>query len=201
MSTIATSALFGMPPLPIRRFSVAEYHRMIQAGILTEDDPVELLEGWIVAKMPHNPPHDGTIQLMNRRLGRRLPAGWDVRVQSAMTTSDSEPEPDLVVARGDETTYLHSHPGPADVGLVIEVADSMLSRDRQEKARLYARTGLKCYWIVNLVDGWIEVYTDPDASAATPAYRTRTDYRRADQIPLVLDGQTVATLPVAELLP
>src|SRR5438105_9817214 len=120
---------------------------MIHAGILTENDPLELIEGWLVAKMTHNPPHDGTVQRINKRLGRRLPAGWDLRIQSAVTTSDSEPEPDLVVVRGDETTYLHKHPGPADVGMLIEVADSTLSRDRQEKARLYARAGLPCYWI------------------------------------------------------
>jgi Uma2 family endonuclease len=174
---------------------------MIDAGILTEDDPVELLEGWIVAKMPHNPPHDGTIQRINKRMGRRLPLGWDLRIQSAMTTGDSEPEPDIAVVRGDETTHDHKFPQADDIGCLIEVADSSLSRDRQEKGRLYSRAGLPYYWIVNLVDRWIEVYTDPEANAAPPRYRTRTDYLPGETIPLVLDGQVVVSLPVADILP
>src|SRR5215831_15286794 len=97
MPVIAPSVVnpYPMSPYPVRRFTVGEYHRMIQAGILTEDDPVELLEGWIVPKMPHTPPHDRTIQMGNKRTGRRLPPGWDIRVQSAISTADSEPEPDL----------------------------------------------------------------------------------------------------------
>jgi Uma2 family endonuclease len=174
---------------------------MIDTGILTEDDPVELLEGWIVAKMPHNPPHDGAIQRINKRLGRRLPTGWDLRIQSAAATDDSEPEPDVAVVRGDETTYDSRLPGSADIGVLIEVSDSSLNRDRKEKGCIYARAGLPYYWIVNLVDHWIEVYTDPDSTAVSPQYRTRTDYRSGDSIPLVLDGQVVASLPVAELLP
>jgi Uma2 family endonuclease len=189
-----------VPPLPVRRFSVAEYHRMIEAGILTEDDPVELLEGWIVPKMPHNPPHDGTVQRVKNRLGRQLPPGWDLRIQCAVTTGESEPEPDGAVVRGDETSYDHRHPGPADIGVLIEVADATLSRDRHEKGRLYARARIPIYWIINLVDRWIEVYTDPDAAANPPAYRTRTDYRPGEQVSVVLDGQTVAMMPVADLL-
>src|SRR4051812_20450947 len=95
-----------------RRFSVDEYHHLIDIGFLTEDDPLELIEGYLVMKMPHNPPHDGTIQRLNRRLTRVLPGGWDLRIQSAITLSESEPEPDLVVVRGDENSFLTRHPGP-----------------------------------------------------------------------------------------
>ncbi len=199
--TTAALPLYAVPPLPVRRFSVAEYHRMIDAGILTEDDPVELLEGWIVPKMPRNPPHDGTIQLANVRVGRRLPVGWTIRVQCAVTTGDSEPEPDVTVVRGDETSYLARHPGPADIGTLIEVADSSLSRDRHEKGTAYAHARIALYWIINLTDRWIEVYTDPDPSANPPVYANRTDYRPGEQIPLVLDSTTVALIPVSELLP
>jgi Uma2 family endonuclease len=192
---------YAVPTLPIRRFSVDEYHRMIDTGILTEDDPVELLEGWIVPKMPHNPPHVGSVQRVSKRLGRRLPAGWDLRMQVPVTIGDSEPEPDGSVVRGDETTYDYRHPGPNDIGALIEIADSTLGRDRSEKGRVYARAGIPYYWIINLVDRWIEVYTEPDSTATPPVYRTRTDYRPGEQVPLVLDGKTVATIPVAELLP
>jgi Uma2 family endonuclease len=201
MSVISPSSLFGVPPLPTRKFTVAEYHRMLETGILTEDDAVELLEGWIVPKMPRKPPHDGTIQLIHAALLAHLPAGWTVRVQSALTTSDSEPEPDLAVVRGDTRTYLQRHPEPGDVGLVVEVFDTTLSQDRQEKGRLYARAALPHYWIVNLVDDLVEVYANPSGPVSAPSYRTRTDQRPPDTVPFLLDGQLVAALAVADLLP
>jgi Uma2 family endonuclease len=191
----------AMSPYPVHRFSVDDYHRMIQAGILTEDDRVELLEGVIVPKMPHNPPHDGTIQLANKRIGRRLPAGWDIRVQSAITTPDSEPEPDLAIVRGDESTYLHRHPEPPDIGIVIEVADATLTTDRRDKGRLYARAGILCYWIINLVDRKVEVYTDPTGPDANPRFRQHQDYDLQAAVPLVIDGQERGPIPVPELLP
>jgi hypothetical protein len=190
-----------MPPFPIRKFSVAEYHRMIDADVLTEDDAVELLEGWIVPKMPRKPPHDGTIQLTEDSLRRVLPGGWTLRIQSAITTSDSEPEPDLAAVRGDVRTYLLRHPTPAEVGLVIEISDSTLIQDRQDKGRLYARANIPHYWVVNLVDRVIEAYADPGMQGANPAYQSRRDYQPHETIPLILDNQVIAMLPVADLLP
>src|SRR5215471_9004653 len=94
-----------------RRFSVAEYHKLIEIGVLTEDDNLELIEGYLVLKMPRNPPHDGTIDLVQESLRRRLPVGWMLRVQEAITLSDSEPEPDGSVVRGNARSYLSRHPG------------------------------------------------------------------------------------------
>jgi Uma2 family endonuclease len=189
------------PPYPMHQFSVDEYHRMIQTGILTEDDAVELLEGWIVPKMPRNPPHDGTIQIATEVLRQRLPSGWQVRVQSALTTGDSEPEPDLAIVRGDTRTYLSRHPGPQDTALVVEVADSSLNRDRQDKGRLYARASIVCYWIINLVDEQVEVYTAPSGPDANPGYRQRQDYDVQSAVPLMIDGQDRGPVPVRDLLP
>lgn len=201
MSSAAARVTFAIPPLPVRQFSVAEYHRMIDAGILTTDDAVELLEGWIVPKMTRKPPHDVSIELIRGAIGPQLPPGWSLRSQSAITTADSEPEPDLAVVRGEPRTYRLRHPGPADIGLLIEVGDATLGHDRREKGRVFARAGVPHYWIVNLVDGWIEVYSEPEPSAVLPAYRSRTDYQPGDRVPLILDGQTVATIAVADLLP
>src|SRR5687767_8041636 len=106
------------PPFPVYRFTVDQYQRMIKAGILTEDDRVELLEGWIVPKVSHNPPHDGTIWLVQTAILPRLPTGWILRIQSAITTLDSEPEPDLAVVRGPGLRYFSTHPEPQDVGLL-----------------------------------------------------------------------------------
>src|ERR671939_923995 len=98
-----------------RRFTVDEYHRLTELGILTEDDNLELIEGYLVLKMPRNPPHDGTIHRVLKRLVKLLPPGWDVRVQSAVTLVDSEPEPDLAVVREDPCGYLTRHPTAADI--------------------------------------------------------------------------------------
>jgi Uma2 family endonuclease len=184
-----------------RRFSVAEYHKLIEIGILTEDDNLELLEGYLVHKMSRNPPHDATIQKAMKRLWRVLPPGWDLRVQSAVTLTTSEPEPDLAVVRGDENDYLARHPGPADVGLAIEVADATLAGDRVDKGRIYARAGIACYWIINLVDRQVEVYTAPSGSVATPAYAQRQDFPAGDDVTLTLDGAAAASIAVRDLLP
>lgn len=186
---------------PMRRFTVDEYHRLIEVGILTEDDRVELLEGWIVLKMAHNPPHDLAIELAEEALRPRLPAGWRIRIQSAITTADSEPEPDLAVALGSPRARGNRHPGPADLALVIEVADSSVTADRDDKGRIYARAGIACYWLVNLIDRRVEVYTDPSGPVSSPAYGQRQDCAPADEVPLVIGGQEVARIPVVELLP
>ncbi len=185
----------------IARFSVSRYQRMIESGILTPEDRVELLENYVVLKMPGNPPHDGTIQVIAKRLGRRVPAGWDMRVPLSLTLPDSQPEPDIAVCRGDETAYLTRHPVPVDVGLIIEVADSSLLRDQRDKTRIYARAGIPIYWIVNLVDRRIEVYSQPSGPTSIPAYGAFQTFQPTDSAPLQLDGQVAAMIPVAELMP
>src|SRR4051794_31502732 len=91
------------PALPLRKFTVDEYQRMIRAGILTDEDTVELLKGGIVKKMPRTPPHDAVVaRLINKVLAPRLPADWFCRGQSAMQTATSQPEPDVAVVRGTE---------------------------------------------------------------------------------------------------
>jgi hypothetical protein len=183
-----------------RRFSVTEYHRLIEVGILTEDDNLELLEGYLVHKMSRNPPHDAAIQKGTKKWLRLLPPGWDLRVQSAVTLADSELEPDFAIVRGDETVYVTRHPTAADIALVIEVSDSTLLGDRDDKGRIYARAGMECYWIVNLVDRQIEVYTSPSGPVADPQFVLRTDHRTGDRVSLMLGGTTIQ-LDVQDLLP
>ena len=191
----------AVPPDVIWPLSVDQYHAMIHAGILTDDDPVELLEGWLVAKMPKNPPHRAVTRLIRQVLERLVPAEWYVDSQEPITTDDSEPEPDVVVVRGETRHYLDRHPGPNDVGLVIEVADTTLQRDRGFKKRLYARAGIPVYWIVNLSDNQCEVYTEPSGPEPQPDYRQRQDYGASDVIPVVLAGVEVGRIAVQELLP
>ncbi|MEI7646186.1 MAG: Uma2 family endonuclease [Chloroflexales bacterium] len=196
-----TSTTLAVPDSPIWRLSIAQYHQMVQAGILTDDDPVELLEGWLVTKMPKNPPHRLATQLMREALAQLAPIGWYVDAQEPITTADSEPEPDVVIVRGDRRQYRDRHPGPEDVALVVEVSDSTLQRDRTMKQRLYATAGIAVYWIVNLVDGQVEVYQEPSGPASEPHYARRDDYRREAAIPLMLDGESVGVVDVEAVLP
>jgi Uma2 family endonuclease len=151
--------------------------------------------------MPRNAPHDGTIRRASDRLPKFLPAGWNLSVQCAITLTDSEPEPDFAILRAVPDYYSTRLPTAADAGLVIEVADSTLAGDRADKGRIYARAGIECYWIINLVDHQIEVYTSPSGPGGSPSYAGRQDYRPGDAIPLVLAGTAVTSLPVQDLLP
>jgi Uma2 family endonuclease len=200
MTPTATPVTYGHDA-SIARFSVARYQKMIEAGILTPEDKVELLENYVVLKMPKNPPHEGTIDLVKAAVPPELPAGWLLRVQQTVVLSDSQPEPDFAVVRGNRRSYLARHPGPADVGLVIEVADSSLLRDQRDKTRIYARGGIIYYWIVNLVDRRIEVYGQPSGMTPVPAYGSFQVYQPGDALPLVLDGAAVGTILVSDLLP
>jgi Uma2 family endonuclease len=183
---------------PVYRLSVEQYRQMAEVGILTKYDKVELLEGWLVAKMTKNAPHEYTISIIEEVLNRALPPGWFPRFQSSTSTPDSFPEPDIAVVRGVRSDYRQRHPGPDDVGLVIEVADTTLARDRL-KRRLYARAGLPVYWIVNLPEQVLEVYTEPDSSRPEPAYRQTMILTRDKSVSLTLADASIM-LPVADLL-
>jgi Uma2 family endonuclease len=200
MSMILQGGPFKAPVAGFHRFTVAQYHKMIEAGVLTEDDRVELLEGYLVEKMPHDPLHDGTLQKVNRRLTPLLPPGWELRVQMSITLLKSEPEPDIAVVREDPSGYMTRHPGPADFGVLAEVANTSLDSDRDDKLPIYARAGIPVYWIVNVVDRQVEVYEQPSGPTASPGYGVRQVYKPGDLVPLVLDGVSIGPIPVADLL-
>jgi Uma2 family endonuclease len=179
---------------------VEQYHQMIQLGILAEDDPVELLEGWLVHKMPKNPAHRAATKLIRSALEAIVPPGWYVDAQEPITLVDSEPEPDVMVVRGDTRDYLDRHPGGSDLALVVEVADSTLERDRTSKKRLYARAQIPVYWIVNLSAECIEVYTQPTTFEEL-TYQQQQNYGQSDQISIAIAQQEIGSLTVSDLLP
>ncbi len=185
----------------IWRLSIEQYHAIIQAGILTDDDSVELLEGWLVFKMPKNPPHRVTTRLVRTALENILPRGWYVDSQEPITLSNSEPEPDIVVVRGDTRQYLDRHPGAEYIALIIEVSDTTLQRDRTVKKRIYARAGISIYWIVNLVEEQVEVYSQPLVEVEQPDYSQRLDFGRSAVIPIIIEGIEIGAIAVDALLP
>ena len=185
----------------IWRLSIEQYHAIIQAGILTSDDSVELLEGWLVFKIPKNPPHRATTRLVRTALENILPAGWYVDSQEPIALSNSEPEPDIVVVRGDTRQYLDRHPGAEDIALIIEVSDTTLQRDRTVKKRIYVRAGIAIYWIVNLVEEQVEVYSQPHVEVEQPDYSQRLDFGRSAVIPIIIEGIEIGAIAVNSLLP
>ncbi len=178
-----------------------QYHQMLAAGILKDGDPIELLEGWLVQQMTENPPHRLAVQLVRVQLERIVPDDWHVQSPHPITTSDSEPEPDASVVRGKMRDYKSRHPGPQDIGLMAEVADSSLELDRTTKQRIYARARIPVYWIVNLIDRQIEVFTDPTGPGRRPRYRQCQIFGQDDEVPVVLEGKEVGRIAVRELLP
>lgn len=190
-----------IPDLPIYRLTIAQYHAMGRAGILGEDDPVELLEGWLVPKMTKHPPHSTATRLVRDALRPLLAPNWYVDSQEPITTLESEPEPDVVAMRGGPREYANRHPSPADIAIVVEVAESSLAQDRGSKMRIYARAGIAVYWIINLAENQIEVYTAPSGPAAAPDYGQRRDYGADASVPVVVDGVEIGQLLVRDLLP
>ncbi|HEV2971083.1 MAG TPA: Uma2 family endonuclease [Pirellulales bacterium] len=192
------------PPTPLapHRFSVEQYHRMIEAGILTTSDRVQLLEGVILEMTPVGIPHMYAVRGMMRAILRLLPNGWDVAVQQPVRLVASEPEPDLSVVRGSYLDYHDHHPGPGEIGLVIEVAESALGLDRGAKARVYAAAGVPEYWIVNLIDRQVEIHRDPrTGESGEPAYQTGEIVPTTGVLKLVLDGRLLGEISVASILP
>jgi Uma2 family endonuclease len=201
VSTRSTQSNLPMArPESIHRFTVDEYHRMIEVGLLLEGARIELLDGWIVDKMTTNPPHAFTMVRLYRLFSKVCPDDLVIRTQLPITLVRSEPEPDLSVAVGPDAHYRKRHPGPRDLHLVIEIADSSLLDDRRIKGRLYAESRIPQYWIVNIVNFRVEVYTQPRAGKK-PSYRHCQEYGRDDRVPLIFDEKEIAQIPVRELLP
>jgi Uma2 family endonuclease len=185
----------------LHRFTVKQYHRMIEVGVFSDRDPVELLEGWIVDQMGHNPPHDVVVKLVSLMLDRAIPDRFHSRVQSAVTLADSEPLPDVAVVAGSVRDYITRHPGPADIALLVEVSDASIDRDQGQKVRLYARAMVPAYWIINLQAAIVEVHTQPTGPAATPQYQKVERFGPNDAIPLTVAGQALPPIRVKEILP
>jgi hypothetical protein len=196
-----TTLELPVAPEDLMRLSVKQYHQMIDAGILLEGDPIELLEGWLVNKMPKKPSHRVVNRALLRKLEECVPEETHyVDAQEPITTDTSEPEPDISVVRGLPHEFLHRHPKAGELAMVTEISDTTLERDRGIKKRIYARESIPIYWIVNLVDLCIEIYTNPTGKSKKRTYRSRKDYGLKDNVPVVIDGKQVGSVVLDKLL-
>jgi Uma2 family endonuclease len=195
------SAAEGFVNVQLRRWSRQEYDRMIEAGVLTPDDHVELIDGEIVTATPQKSRHATAVSLAATALRRAFGEHVDVRTQLPLALdAASEPEPDVAVVAGSPRDYRDAHPSTAL--LVVEVSDTSLLFDRTTKANIYARAGIPDYWLLNLVDEVVEVHRNPQRSADDPAawrYAGVERYGRQDRVaPLARPDRFIA---VEDLLP
>ena len=187
-------------PLTVRRWSRSEYERLVDMGAFAHE-PVELIGGQLFVAEPQGTYHASLVGAVGDALRAVLPAGWIIRIQAPVALDDeSAPEPDVAVVRGTHADYRHAHPRrPA---LVVEVADSSLSFDRDAKGSLYARAGIPDYWIVDVIGRVLEVCRDPGTDLTAPyGWRYRSVTRMSPPEIVALIAVPPARVPVASLLP
>lgn len=187
-----------IPTEPVLRLSVAQYHAMIETGILTEDDPVELINGWLIEKMPKNPRHRAVTKLVRTLLESVISDDYYVDSQEPITLSDSELEPDVMIIRGGTRDYLNTHPQAKDIILVVEVSDTTLVRDQTLKKNLYARHGISNYWIINLINQQLEIYTD--LNIENFVYDKQLIYSVNDPVEITVTNDIKASFNVSDIL-
>src|SRR5215813_8974693 len=150
-----------------RRFTRAEYERLIELGIFQPDEEIELIGGELLVAEPQGAPHYTAIRRTAKALEAAFGRGWEVRTEGPIALDDdSEPEPDVAVVPGKPEDYSRAH--PSRPVLTVEVAESSLALDRQRKGSLYARAGLADYWVLNLIDRVLEVYRGPIVDSSAP---------------------------------
>jgi Uma2 family endonuclease len=178
-----------------RRFTVDEYYRMAEAGILHEDDRVELIEGEIVEMAPIGSRHASCVDRLAQLFFAHLSGRAIIRVQSPIRLGEhSEPQPDITLLLPRADFYSGAHPSAADVLLAVEVADTSVEYDREAKVPLYARSGIRETWLVDLDAGVVEVYQAPSPQGYLQTQRLKPgDHLAPEAFPQVL-------LPLADIL-
>lgn len=198
-----TATVPTIPPTDeVYRYTKEQYLQLRDSGILgDENEKLEFVEGLLLPKMSRKPPHDSTLDLLEDLIRSLLPTGWRVRSQKAVDLDRGQPEPDIAVVLGPASRYASHHPIPSEIAFVIEITDTTLTRDRRLKLPGYARNGIAEYWIVNLVDRVVEVYTSPATSlTGEPIYSLKKDYRNGQTIPVFIHGQEIGQIAVDAFL-
>ncbi len=192
------------PVASVRLFTVEEYFKLFELGILKAHEKTELIHGQVLKMLPQGIPHSQVVIKFVERFYDSIPKDeWCVYAQNTIELNGHLPEPDLCVVNGPSTRYDHQRPTTENIAYLIEVADSSLEYDRGEKLSLYAEAGIKRYWIINLVDEQIEIHSEPMAATETsPAtYRTRTIVRKEETAWLEFSGERVLSFRLVDFLP
>jgi Uma2 family endonuclease len=175
---------------------------MGKAGILPEEERVELLDGIIYEKMTRYAPHNSTVRRLAGLLRALLGPEWLVSEEKPVVLGRRwRPEPDIAVLLGPEDRYRKADPAVAEIALVVEVADSTYDTDRREKWRGYAGARVSTYWIVDLSRRVVEVYTDPAGRGDSARYRTTATFATGESVPLAVGGREAGRVAVNEILP
>jgi Uma2 family endonuclease len=207
MSAISSMPPMALPAVPIRipsplyRMTLEKYESLIASGVFNKRDRVHLINGYLVTRVSESPSHSAICEIIRFAIETfllALPTAWHLRGDKPLRipAQSSMPEPDLVIVRGERRIYLNRYPEPADTALVVEVSLSSLDEDRA-LADIYGASGIPVYWIVNLVDGQVEVYTDPGPAG----YRSHEVLASGHALRIVLDGVEVGEIAVADILP
>jgi len=183
------------------RLTVRQFEKMIDAGVFRDEDHVELLGGLLIDKMVKNDPDNFSVGELAEALRDRVKPDWNVREEKSVVLGLFwRPEPDIAVARGSRDRYRFKGPRAPDHGMSIEVADSTYPKDRGKKWRGYAGSGVAVYWIVNLPERRIEVYTAPSGRGRLAVYQDAKIFGPDDEVPLTIDGRELGRVKVSQVL-
>ena len=188
-----------VPTVPIYRLTVAQYEKMVEVGILTKDDRVELWDGWIVPKYSQSPRHAYAASVLRDRLHPMLGDDWWIRIRTAIVCHRSVLEPDIALVR-ENPKFTKRWPRASEAELVIEISDVELPRDRDFKLIRYAAGKIPQMWLVNLIDRRVEVYTKP-RGGKKPGYDHRDDYSPGSFIAVRIERKAMGKIEVNDLLP
>ncbi len=201
MSTAATTGSTAAGPrwIPssLYRMTLEKYESLIDLGFFSKRDDVHLINGYLVNRMPESPLHGAVCEVIRLAIEAILLATWHTRSEKGLRipAQVSMPRPDLVIVRGAPRDYLARYPEPADAALVVEVSYTSPDEDRA-MADIYGAGGIPAYWIVNLVDGQVEVYSDPGPDG----YRTHEVLAPGHLLHMVVDGVEIGEIAVADIL-
>ena len=181
--------------------TVDEYCQGLVQGEFGAAGSVELLEGHVVAKARRSLRHDGAVEKIREVLAKILPGGWHLQVAQAIVTPDSQPEPDVAIVADALDSRTSRPPRGEEIALIVEAADASLALDRRLKGRVYARAGILNYWVLNLIDSQLEVYSNPSGPVQMPGFQEHRIYRGDDKLSLVIGLDDLGMVRVADMIP
>jgi len=186
---------------PGKQMTTLEYRRSLAQGEFGPPGSVELLEGRVVAKVRQSLRHDGALEKIRDVLAKIVPGGWHLQLAQAIQTIDSQPEPDVAIVADALDSHSGRTPRGEEIALIVEAADASLIPDRRLKGRVYARAGIANYWILNLIDGQLEVYSNPSGPVQMPGFHEHRVFRGDDKLSLVIGLDDLGMVRVADMIP